>query len=242
MYNLSSSQLLAIWEKGFSQSNIERAMTILAIALPTATSEDLASLTIGKRNIHLLNIREYLLGTDMNCLTRCNYCHESMEFTLNTQALKAETDTIQSDRFFTIGKKKYQFRLMTCHDLAVAAQQPNLAQAERALIACCLTTANDDGFTAAMPDFSDAVVKGLAEQLQRCEPHAQLLMHLTCPVCAKSWQTAFDIVSFLWDEIVTRAKQLLAEVHQLAQAYGWSEMEILALSSTRRQYYLNQTT
>ena len=34
------------------------------------------------------------------------------------------------------------------------------------------------------------------------------------------------------------ARRLLLDVHQLASAYGWSEMEILSLSATRRNAYL----
>jgi hypothetical protein len=34
------------------------------------------------------------------------------------------------------------------------------------------------------------------------------------------------------------ARSLLAEVHSLARAYGWTESEILALSPQRRSTYL----
>jgi hypothetical protein len=36
-----------------------------------------------------------------------------------------------------------------------------------------------------------------------------------------------------------RAKRLLAEVHLIASAYGWSEAEILGLSRARRDFYLD---
>ena len=41
---------------------------------------------------------------------------------------------------------------------------------------------------------------------------------------------------------MSRAVQLLDEVHQLATAYGWTEAEILALSDTRRAAYLDRVT
>jgi hypothetical protein len=49
----------------------------------------------------------------------------------------------------------------------------------------------------------------------------------------------FDAGSLLWEEIDARARALLAEVHQLAAAYGWSEGQILALSDRRRAVYLD---
>jgi hypothetical protein len=47
-----------------------------------------------------------------------------------------------------------------------------------------------------------------------------------------------DIERFLWAKINAVARRLLHEVHILAQVYHWSEAEILALTPTRRQFYL----
>ena len=45
----------------------------------------------------------------------------------------------------------------------------------------------------------------------------------------------------LWSELQSRAERLLLDVDALARAYGWTEPEILALSSTRRAAYLQLT-
>ena len=45
-------------------------------------------------------------------------------------------------------------------------------------------------------------------------------------------------MSFLWTEIEAWAWRMLSDVHTLARAYGWGERDILALSPTRRQFYL----
>ncbi len=52
------------------------------------------------------------------------------------------------------------------------------------------------------------------------------------------FSVAFDIVSFLWNELNAWAIRTLREVHILASAYGWSETDILAMSPWRRQFYL----
>ena len=36
------------------------------------------------------------------------------------------------------------------------------------------------------------------------------------------------------------AKRLIGEVAELAQAYGWSEADILAMGSSRRKLYLEE--
>jgi hypothetical protein len=65
-----------------------------------------------------------------------------------------------------------------------------------------------------------------------------VLLGLHCPLCSHSWQALFDIASFFWTEISAHARRLLREVDALARAYGWSEAEILGLSASRRQAYL----
>jgi hypothetical protein len=45
-------------------------------------------------------------------------------------------------------------------------------------------------------------------------------------------------VAFFWKEINHWANRILREVHLLASTYGWSEADILALTPTRRQWYL----
>ena len=70
------------------------------------------------------------------------------------------------------------------------------------------------------------------------DPQAEVLLDLTCPACGASWQTVFDIAAYFWAELTAEAKRLLREVDALARAYGWREVDILALSPGRRQAYL----
>jgi len=51
-----------------------------------------------------------------------------------------------------------------------------------------------------------------------------------------------DIVAFFWEEISAKANRLLEEVHTLALAYGWNEMDILSMSVRRRQFYFEMVT
>ena len=65
-----------------------------------------------------------------------------------------------------------------------------------------------------------------------------LELALECPDCSQRWLAAFDIATFLWHEIDVWARRTLREVHALARAYAWREPDVLALSPTRRQIYL----
>jgi hypothetical protein len=82
----------------------------------------------------------------------------------------------------------------------------------------------------------------LAERMAEYDPQAEVLLNVECPDCNYNWQVVFDIVSFFWAEIASQAKRLLHEVHILALAYGWREADILSLSATRRQFYLEMVS
>jgi hypothetical protein len=79
----------------------------------------------------------------------------------------------------------------------------------------------------------------LADDMRQRDPGAEVRMALSCPICGHAWSATFDIVSYLWSEIEDWAQRLLADVCVLATACGWSERDILGLSPTRRQIYLD---
>jgi hypothetical protein len=97
------------------------------------------------------------------------------------------------------------------------------------------------GDIASARDIPDEVMGALeasiASTAASVDPLAEIELKLDCPECAFSWQSPFDIVSFLWSELDVWAKQMLREIHILASNYGWSEADIIALSPQRRQHY-----
>lgn len=72
----------------------------------------------------------------------------------------------------------------------------------------------------------------------QADPQANVQLNVSCPACSHQWQMTFDILSFFWTEISAWAQRILREVHVLASAYGWHEADVLAMSSMRRQCYL----
>ena len=71
------------------------------------------------------------------------------------------------------------------------------------------------------------------------DPAANIRLGMRCTDCGHAWDAVLDIGACFWDELGTRARQLLESVHRLASAYGWREAETLALSPARRAAYLN---
>jgi hypothetical protein len=77
------------------------------------------------------------------------------------------------------------------------------------------------------------------DALEAADPDADFTFDVRCEVCGLSGTPQLDAGQLLWDEVDACARTLLAEVHLLAGAYGWSESEILALSPERRASYVS---
>jgi len=73
----------------------------------------------------------------------------------------------------------------------------------------------------------------------RADPNADLLLNMVCPECSGQWSVGFDVPGYLWMEVRTWARRTFREVAVLAQAFGWSEAEIMAMSPSRRGDYLD---
>ena len=138
------------------------------------------------------------------------------------------------------------FRLPTSLDLAAIAGCSDVAAARILLVRRCVLRVIQDGAEVdvdeCMPALPEAVIAALAAQMAACDPQAEVEIDLNCTACGHRWSVIFDIVPFLWTEICVQARRLLGEVHTLAWAYGWSEADILSLSATRRQFYLEMVT
>ena len=81
-------------------------------------------------------------------------------------------------------------------------------------------------------------LRAVEDALEAADPNADFALDLRCELCGHSGIAQLDIGELLWDEVDARARALLADVHVLAHAYGWTEREILSLGDERRAAYL----
>jgi hypothetical protein len=227
MRALSASELLKAWEKGRSQVPLQRALTMLAAACPEASPESLASLTIGRRDERLLELREVTFGSAMTGLTDCPECGENIELNFNCSDIRPATGTEPPKELAVQSNgREVRFRLPTSADLLAASSAEELLER-------CLLSGGDRR--------TEDLVPAVSEKMLSTDPMAEIQLALNCPNCGHKWEAPFDIVTFLWREISAAARRLLREVHTLASAYGWTEPEILALSPARRRVYLEMT-
>lgn len=241
MRALSAGELLTVWEHGVSQRPSQRALALLAVACAEdAPPDQLARLSLGRRDEHLLTLRERTFGPRLAAMSACPACSEALEFELNAADIRVAPVVDPGDRI-DLAHADYdvQFRLPNALDLATVDPSADRQTNTRYLLRRCVTSARRGGTDVRTDELPAEIVAAITERMAEADPQADVQLDLACPQCQHRWHSPFDIVSFFWSEINAWAFRLLDDVHALASAYGWSEAEILALSPTRRQAYLD---
>jgi hypothetical protein len=243
MQALSAQQILQIWDVGQRQHPIDRALMLLSAAMPDCSIDRLANLSIGQRDGYLLQLRELTLGSQLESFAECPKCAEPLEFQLQIgDLLVDQSGAIEASGCCCVEEWEVQFRRLTSRDLATILGCSTVQSAQQQLVQQCVQAVHYQGQARSISEFPSALLVRLSEQLAAADPQAELLLDLTCPACRHDWQILFDIVTFFWAELNAQAKRLIGEVHTLARSYGWREADILAMSSMRRQLYLDRVS
>ncbi len=229
----SETDLLNLWEQGQVRHPIDRALLLCAWARPDIAADRFASLPIGVVNVGLLKMRAALFGRRVELQVACEHCGELLVIPLDLTELTAGAS--EQDSGVEIEIDGFRFRLPASRDLAAIAYHLDAeAAALRLLDACCV--ARPDG------DAAPTEVMAWAEdQFETADPLADPRLDVACSACGRHMNAVLDPGVLLWDDVQAYARGVLAQVHTLACAYGWTEREVLSLSPSRRAAYLEMT-
>lgn len=234
----TASQLLALWEQGRSQTPVQRAFSLLALAAPDRAPEELARYSIGRRDRELLDLRERLFGSRLAAAATCPACAQEIELDFAVADVRSpavpDTNELNSLR---LEDYELNFRLPTCEDLAALTPGASAREGRSQLLQRCVTGTRTTEQASPMAVLPEKVIAAVSERMAQLDPQGDIQLSLACPKCSHEWLSPLDIVSYLWREIHAWAGRTLNEIHLIASAYGWREADILALSPRRRQTY-----
>lgn len=241
MRKLLAAQLLEVWERATAQSPIQRALTLLRAACPDLETDALASLSIGRRDGLLLSLRESTFGPRLVAITNCPECREPVEFGFAIDDIRVVEPSVEPGKSVATSFADYElhFRLPDSRDLMIAGATNDVESARDTLVQRCLLSARRKRRNTPIDKLPAIVVEHVEQEMLKLDAQANVQVQLECPACHRGWSTDFDILAFFWNELDAWAQRLLFEVHKLASAYGWREADILDLSATRRNIYLN---
>jgi hypothetical protein len=226
---LEAAELLMLWERGALRHALDRSALLCACARPGLAAQTLADLPLGEVTAALLRLREAQFGSRIDCHLDCTACGQRLELALRTHELLQPAGATAAA---TVEAAGLELRAPTLRDLAAVAHERDAARAARTLLQRCTLRGDAQALDA-------AALREVEEGLEALDPNADLAFSVHCAACGQESTAQLDAGVLLWDEIDAHARALLAEVHALAAAYGWSEAQILALSPARRATYLS---
>lgn len=228
---------------------LDRCQSLPAMLRPCAlldgvlggTEGKAQALPLGRRDAQLLELQQALFGPTLDALAQCPHCGERLEFNLRVADLRVP-DVADVEPFVCLDHNGYHVRsrLPDSRDLAAAALAADVHEARDTLMHRCLLEATHDGRQLAPHELPESLLKQLGDAMSAADPQADTELALECPACAHCWNEPFDVGSYLLDSLEHWAERCFDQVHTLAQAYGWTEAQILALSPSRRARYIER--
>ena len=233
------SHLLDIWERGLGRSPSERAMLLLEGLTNTTGETYMLSMPLGKRDEQLLMVRERLFGTMVQSVTLCPQCQEPIELKFPLSAIQGNYVTACKDSLTVQeGEWDVQFHNPTTKDLLNLEGIRSSETAKRQLLSSCIEKAVKNNERVIVDQIPQKILKRIEHLMEENDPYADRQIQVQCPACQHDNSLVFDITEFLWKELERYALHLLRKVHCLAGAYGWSERDILNMTPTRQDMYL----
>jgi hypothetical protein len=239
MRALSASELLAVWDRGLGQPLAGRAVLLLAAACPDMSLDALAQLSLGQRDARLLELRQWLFGTQLVSVAVCAQCRERLELTFDVADIRTAEMPASSGSVLQTDGYEVRFRVPNSDDLIAIAVTQDIDAMRQLLLARCTLDVRCNGAEQSVEQLPAQIVDALTQSMARADPQADVQLQVTCPACGGTCLATFDIASFLWSEITDWAQRLLREIHAIASAYGWREADIVAMSAQRRQLYVD---
>ncbi|HET6236799.1 MAG TPA: hypothetical protein VFE41_17830 [Acetobacteraceae bacterium] len=215
------AELLRTWEHG---QGLPPAARLLHLA-----GENTADLPVGAAVAALLARHRAWFGPTLRGVADCPQCNTRLEIACDVDELLRTPVPGPGVHSVAADGHRVQFRLPTVADLIAVESGLDEDVAALGLLDRCLVDAKADA----------ALLAPVSERMAEIDPLGDAELALQCESCGAQFARGLDAGEFLWREIETRALRLLGHVHALARAYGWREADILAMSPTRRQVYLD---
>jgi hypothetical protein len=234
----TAASLLTAWEAGAVEAAVDRAPTLLRSLgrLPPGTAVE--RLTVGQCDVALLALRRELFGERLEAVATCPECGTEVELDLSISvfedallAAEPRPTTLLHDGF------RITYRPPLNEDLSALVGREELDATAELLSRCVLDASGPDGARRTPAELPASLGDVLLDAMADSDPGASIELAVTC-VCGHRWRDELDIRTMLWADLTDWLGRTLAEVHQLAREYGWSEEEILSLPAWRRRWYL----
>jgi hypothetical protein len=226
MHSLSGERILTAWERGLASREPWRALALLQAAMPEREMNELAALPLAERNALLLQLHAMTFGRRVEGFAACAECGQQLEFEMDAEEMARALRSPEPETWLEAGNQMCM-RPADTSDVATSMEAANEEDARNMLLARTLGLEN-----------VDVVREDWVDRFDRLNASAEIRCVSPCAHCGARPVLDFDAAGFVWREIQVAARRLMAEIHRLASAYGWSEKVVARMSAVRRAAYL----
>ena len=229
----SAAGLLLAWEEGAAADDLERPLILLHRAGLVPAGDRPERWPIGQRDARLIALYDMTFGKHVRGTAPCRSCGNPIEIEFDLDLIRSTWgDADTRVELITADDRRLQLRLPSTEDLRGCKGFASAEEAATALTLACVTPPS------AIQTLAGEALDAIDQAMASRDPQSQVQLQARCPGCDTAAVVPFDIADYLWRQMVRSARRILADVHLLASAYGWSERDIIAMPSARRQQYL----
>ncbi len=244
---LAGAALLQAWEEGAGLLDGPRTEVLLNAAYGPA-KPPWCDQPLGWRDAALLRLYRAGRSGALETITDCPACGTVLEFAPNLTKMLAVYCGERPDlEWFTVNALggAVEARNPNVTDLAAASAGRDLEEARAILIDRCVRPVPSSAafgrsrFKSELSSEADEeTILTVASALDDRDPLADVSVDIGCVECGHRWSTRLEVLPVVWAQVSARARELIRDIDVLARRYGWSQDQILALGSHRRQTFL----
>ena len=207
-----------------------------------ATRDMIRSLLVGDRDYLLLKLCQISLGNRVQVVLACpdSTCGSRMDVDFELDRIPIERRELQPFYQMRINDNDISFRLPRGEDQEAASAWANVGngcemeEIEARVFARCLISTD-----AGQPMDIDSSLRDAVEQeMERLSPKVEFGIDAVCPECVQPFSASFDPASFFVDQIWKAHTDFERDIHLLSFYYHWPLADLLSMTRTRRQRYL----
>jgi len=238
---LDAPAVLDLWDRAEGLAPVPRSVRLAAAADPELEFDEAAAIPLGERDRRLLRLRSKWSAGELTATVVCPECHAINELTVPVDRL-LRSGGISGIGPIEVGGRVITWRPINSVDVQLASAAGKQDHAEQILIERCVLEVKEGQGPVASHLLSSCDRSALARAIEAADPLGETLFDMHCVACGHGFVAELDIAETVWTELAGMARRLLGEVDTLAKIYGWTESECLALSPSRRAWYLQMAT
>ncbi|MCR2835283.1 hypothetical protein [Parerythrobacter lacustris] len=223
--------MLRLGDVARRSSAAEWAVQAVLAGWPGLARTQVEAWPLGQLDNALVALRRTHFGDEWACEPQCTACGETfdLEFDPGTMGFGIPSDWEPGalpTRAIEFSGDAAIIRPLIVHDL-IAIER-------------CAQEGDAAAYLAAALEVAEENLSAALELSAELDPLSNIWLATQCPECSAEQALLFDPARFLAEEVARHADRLLGEVADIAQAYHWSEADILAMPAARRRFYLTR--